>query len=80
VKTATDDRWRPFEPSRDELERIERERTANTCNHHNDCSAADEACKAKGGRIATERGPFYGQRVDFAFHCDVEDCEDCFGC
>lgn len=78
--------WRPFEQSRDELERIEREREENTCNLHDDCAAADEAVRAKGGRPARRDGwadgkPVRaGELVFSAFHCHDEDCEDCFGC
>lgn len=67
--------WRPFEPSREEDERIEREREMNTCNLHHDCAAADEAVRAAGGRIDQ-----LGRHASTAFHCSTEDCEDCFGC
>lgn len=67
--------WRPFEPSRDESNRIYRDAEANTCNLHNDCAAADETVRAEGGRITRQ-----GDRVMTAFHCSTEDCEDCFGC
>lgn len=36
------------------------------CNLHRDCDAADEASLEKRGVKA--------------YHCSVEDCEDCFGC
>ncbi len=58
--------WRPFEPSRDERDRIERERDANTCNRHKDCASADEEARRVG--------------KSSAFDCSIDDCEDCFGC
>jgi len=78
--------WRPSEPSRDEEQRIERERDANRCNLHQDCAAADAEVKAKGGRRAHRDGWAEGRQVRAgdlimsAFHCSIEDCEDCFGC
>lgn len=57
--------WRPFEPSRDEVNRIERDREENTCNRHNDCAAADARARAA-GRSSAE-------------HCHDECCEECFG-
>lgn len=57
--------WRPFEPSRDEANRIERERGETTCNRHNDCAAADARARAA-GRLAAE-------------HCHDECCEEYFG-
>lgn len=71
---ALEGAWRPFEPSADEAKRIEKEREANTCNLHSDCAAADEMIRAAGGRMRA------GERVMYATHCSVEDCEDCFGC
>lgn len=38
---------------------------SNSCNRHDDCTAANAAAKAKGVS---------------ASHCYDEDCEDCFGC
>jgi hypothetical protein len=61
--------WRPFEPSREEVERA---REHNCCNRHRDCEAADEAARARGKRNR------YGSLG--AEHCHDEDCEDCFGC
>lgn len=59
--------WRPFEPSKDEVKRVEREATANTCNRHRDCAAADAKAKASGrGMLRAE-------------HCLDECCEECFG-
>lgn len=75
------DAWRPFEPSRDEAERIEREAEANTCNLHKDCEAADEEFKRQhpeGLKRVTEFGNRWTQHG--AIHCSIEDCEDCFGC
>lgn len=71
--------WRPFDPSRCELERVQQERELNTCNLHRDCDAADEVVRLAGGRRVRPvvGGPF----TSFAaVHCSVEDCEDCFGC
>src|SRR5882672_8541812 len=31
--------WRPFEPSKDEIDRIASERDRNRCNLHDDCAA-----------------------------------------
>lgn len=67
------DTWRPFEPSRDALKAIERERAKNTCNLHDDCASADDAVREKGGRRTRA-----GDKVHFAFHFNIEDCED--GC
>jgi hypothetical protein len=78
--------WRPFEPSRDEMQRIEKDRNDNSCNLHRDCAAADEAVRAAGGRSARRDGwadghfVRAGDRVFSAFHCHIDDCEDCFGC
>ena len=36
------------------------------CNHHSDCDLADERARAEKGRDA--------------FHCRIDDCEDCYGC
>lgn len=78
--------WRPSEPSRDEEQRIERERDANRCNLHQDCAEADQKVKDAGGRPARgdgwAGGKFVrsGETIYTAFHCSTEDCEDCFGC
>jgi hypothetical protein len=37
-----------------------------SCNHHDDCEAADEQSRAERGKRA--------------FHCWIDDCEDCYGC
>lgn len=37
-----------------------------SCNRHTDCDSADAAESASGIRAGAE-------------HCDIEDCEDCFG-
>jgi hypothetical protein len=81
-----EDAWRPFEPSRDALKEIEREAERNMCNLHDDCAAADEKVKTAGGRPARVDGWANGKYVKagelvmIAFHCSIEDCEDCFGC
>ena len=67
--------WRPFEPSLDAIKAAEREAAKNKCNLHKDCAAADAACKAAGGRKNA-----FGDLSMRAVHCDVSDCEDCFGC
>jgi len=72
--------WRPFEPSKDEQNRIECDKERNQCNLHKDCAEADEKCVASGGRWtrATDFDP--PRLVYVAFHCSYENCEDCFGC
>lgn len=37
-----------------------------SCNHHGDCDVADEKSKRERGKRA--------------FHCRIDDCEDCYGC
>lgn len=68
--------WRPFEPSRDEMQRVEREREANTCNMHRDCAAANEKFKRDWPDGRRQR---WGVQLN-ATHCHDRDCEDCFGC
>jgi len=76
--------WRPFEPSLDEQTRIERDREKNRCNLHSDC--ADAEIVELGGRSARHDGwaggrfVRAGEKVFAAFHCSIDDCEDCFGC
>ena len=65
--------WRPFEPSR---EAVDAARKYNRCNLHNDCEAADAKVRAEGGR----RNQYTGELIMTAYHCTVDDCEDCFGC
>lgn len=78
--------WRPSEPSRDEEQRREREAERNRCNLHQDCAAADAKVREDGGRLAHRDGWADGKlvkdgdRIMTAFHCSIEDCEDCFGC
>lgn len=43
-----------------------------TCNRHDDCDAADERERAKGG---TDRE---GRPITKTIHCHDSDCEDCF--
>lgn len=75
--------WRPFEQTK---ETVEAGREYNKCNLHDDCEAADEAVRERGGRPARcdgwADGKFVraGDKIYTAFHCTSEDCEDCFGC
>ena len=70
------DAWRPFEPSRDEVKRIEAEREANTCNLHDDCAEADRKFR----RMHPDGRQMRWGLQRNATHCNDENCEDCFGC
>lgn len=45
--------------------------TKRKCNKHDDCDAADASAAARGVTQFGRPG---------AYHCSVDDCEDCFGC